>query len=194
MADIRAIDQSTHHDCILKETILQIDSTISTNLLVCDTASLEVHDACPQDSIHSISFDIDHISQLKYNYFTTQVDGGADRCTTPHRTLVDNMREPNPDLGEPTYIFDAGKHRHKVEGVGNFRIETIVDGKPNHTLTIPCVYIPSIPSTLVNFRLAKGAIMYDEVSNLVTNEAVGTLIVGSPKDHVVHKIPLKLRG
>jgi hypothetical protein len=36
--------------------------------------------------------------------------------------------------------------------------------------------------------------MYGEVSNLVTNEAIGTLIVGLPKDYVVHKIPLKLVG
>mmetsp|Transcript_14774 Transcript_14774/g.27804 ORF Transcript_14774/g.27804 Transcript_14774/m.27804 type:complete len:171 (-) Transcript_14774:6-518(-) len=132
--------------------------------------------------------------QFPLNYFTTQVDGGANHCTTPHRTLVDNMQEPNPDMGEPTYIYDAGKHRHKVEGVGNFRIETFVDGIRNHTLTIPCVYIPTIPSTLVNFCLAKGAIMYGEVSNLVTSEAVSTLIVGTPEHNVVHKIPLELRG
>jgi hypothetical protein len=122
------------------------------------------------------------------------VDGGADRCTTPHRNLVNDMRPPNPALGEPSFIFDAGKHKHKVEGVGKFRIETWVDGKSNHTLTIPCVYIPSIPSTLVNFRLADRAIMYGEISNLVTNEAIGTLIVGSPDDCIVHKIPLKLKG
>ena len=36
--------------------------------------------------------------------------------------------------------------------------------------------------------------MYGEVSNLVSHEAIGTLIVGSPDDYVVHKIPLKLRG
>jgi Integrase core domain. len=46
----------------------------------------------------------------------------------------------------------------------------------------------------VNFRLATDAIMYGEVANLVTHEAIGTLIVGSPTKYVVHKIPLKLVG
>jgi Integrase core domain. len=133
-------------------------------------------------------------SKVKFNDFTTQVDGGADRCTTPHRTLVDNLRPPDAALGEPLFVLDAGKHRHKVEGIGNFRIRTWVDGKMQQTLTIPCAYIPTIPSTLVNFRLASGAIMYGEVSNLVTNESIGTLIVGTPDEHVVHKIPLKLVG
>jgi Integrase core domain. len=132
--------------------------------------------------------------QVKLHHFTTQVDGGADRCTTPHRTLVDNMRPPNASLGEPLFVLDAGKHKHKVEGVGNFRVQTWVNGKPLQSLTIPCAYIPTIPSTLVNFRLATGAIMYGEVSNLVTNDAIGTLIVGSPDDYTVHKIPLQLIG
>jgi Reverse transcriptase (RNA-dependent DNA polymerase)./Integrase core domain. len=81
-----------------------------------------------------------------------------------------------------------------VEGVGDFHIESWIDGKSNRLLTIPCVYILTIPSTLVNFQLVKNAIMHGEVSNLVTNEAVGTLIVGSPDDFIVHKIPLELRG
>jgi hypothetical protein len=37
---------------------------------------------------------------------------------------------------------------------------------------------------IVNFCLVKNAIMYGEVSNLVTNDAVGTLIVGSPDCYV----------
>jgi hypothetical protein len=36
--------------------------------------------------------------------------------------------------------------------------------------------------------------MYGEVSNLVTNDAVGMLIVGTPDSYIVHKIPLKLCG
>lgn len=105
------------------------------------------------------------------------------------------MRPPNRLLGgEPEYIYDAGKHKHKVEGVDYFRIETWVEGVASRSLTIPCAYIPSIPSTLVNFRLAKGAIMYGEIANLVTEEAIGTLIVGSPDKYVIHKIPLKLKG
>jgi hypothetical protein len=64
----------------------------------------------------------------------------------------------------------------------------------DRSLTIPCVYIPTIPSTLVNFCLVNNAIMYGEVSNLVTNDAVGTLVIGSPECYVVHKIPLQIRG
>jgi hypothetical protein len=128
---------------------------IDDELIICPNSSLDLSSFDQHDTIHSVSFErlsmLQDTSQVRFNYFTTQVDGGADRCTTPHRTLVDNMRKPNPNLGEPTYILDAGKHRHKVEGVGNFRIETFVNGKANHTLTIPCVYIPTIPSTLVIF-------------------------------------------
>jgi hypothetical protein len=132
---------------------------------------------------------------VNYHQYITQVDGGADRCTTPHRTLVDNMRPPpNLLLGEPLFVLDAGKHKHKVEGMGIFCIQTWVNGNIQQTLTIPCAFNTTIPSTLVNFRLATGAIMYGKVSNLVTNEALGTLIIGSPDNYVVHKIPLKLVG
>lgn len=49
-------------------------------------------------------------SQVKYHQFTAQeVDGSADQCTTPHHTLVANMRPPNPFLGEPLLVLDAGK-------------------------------------------------------------------------------------
>mmetsp|Transcript_3560 Transcript_3560/g.6720 ORF Transcript_3560/g.6720 Transcript_3560/m.6720 type:complete len:615 (-) Transcript_3560:1923-3767(-) len=122
------------------------------------------------DFIRSVSFDKSSLSQVKFHHFTTQVDGGADRCTTPHRSLVDNMRAPDPALGEPLFLYDAGKHKHRIEGIGNFRIESWVDGKASYEIRIPCVYIPTIPSTLVNFRLAVDAIMYGEISNLVTNE------------------------
>mmetsp|Transcript_11922 Transcript_11922/g.22326 ORF Transcript_11922/g.22326 Transcript_11922/m.22326 type:complete len:102 (-) Transcript_11922:548-853(-) len=56
--------------------------------------------------------------------------------------------------------YNAGKHKHRVKGICNFRIESWVDGKASHALTIPCVYIPTIPSTFVNFCLAQGVIMY----------------------------------
>jgi Integrase core domain. len=166
------------------------------SLCVATTATLNdvTHQDDCHDFIHSVSFADSSPSNAKFRCFTTQVDGGANRCTTPHRNIVENIRPPDPKRGEPLFIYDAGKHRHTVEGVGDFRIESWIDGKISRTLTIPCVYIPTIPSTLVNFRLVSNMIMYGEVSNLVTNEAIGTLIVGSPNDYVVHKIPLKLRG
>jgi hypothetical protein len=76
----------------------------------------QLEDCC--DHIHSVSFDVPTCSQVKFHRFTTQVDGGADCCTTPHRNLVDNP--PDPRRGEPLFIYDAGKHKHTVEGVGNF--------------------------------------------------------------------------
>jgi Integrase core domain. len=168
----------------------------SNDFFIMDSMDLEYSERSHRcEHIHSVSFDIRNIhNEIKYEHFTTQVDGGADRCTTPHRTLVEDMQPPDRSKGEPEYIYDAGKHRHKVEGLGHFRIETWVNGKSSNSLTIPCAYIPSIPSTLVNFRLARGAIMYGEIANLVTKDAIGTLIVGSPDDYTIHKIPLKLRG
>ena len=202
--DAIPVDPAFHHknmtdtdsSRLLLDTILQSSKedllSFQNGLFITDSPPVS-HPVSPSISIKSVSFD-DHSSKVRYHRFTTQVDGGADRCTTPHRSLVNKMRPPNPALGEPTIILDAGKHKHRVEGIGHFSIETWVDGRISHSLTIPCAYIPTIPSTLVNFRLAEGAIMYGEVSNLVTGEAIGTLIVGSPEKYAVHKIPLQIRG
>ena len=72
-----------------------------------------------------------------------------------------------------------------------------MNAKISKDLTIPCVYIPTVPSTLVNFCHAKGAILYGKISNLVTHEAISMLIVSPPPDKfmiMIHKIPLELHG
>jgi hypothetical protein len=170
-------------------------NTVTDEFYISDSADdpLQALSSQHVDYIHSVSFDSSSSSKVRFCHYTTQVDGSADRCTTPHKSLVYNMRQPNPSIGEPLFLYDAGKHKHTVEGVGEFRIESWVDGNVSHSLTIPCLYIPTIPSTLVNFRLTKGAIMYGEISNLVSQEAIGTLIVGTPDQYEVHKIPLKIR-
>jgi hypothetical protein len=175
------LDRVTH-----SRLFLHLEDTPCDDFFITDQLSTNPYDTSHGhcNTIKSVSFEDLSIHQVCFQRYTTQVDGGADRCTTPHRNLVDNIRPPDPSLGEPLFIYDAGKHKHRVEGIGNFQIETWVDGKASQSLTIPCAYVPTIPSTLVNFRLAKDAIMYGEVSNLVTNEAVGTLIVGSPSRFV----------
>jgi hypothetical protein len=85
-------------------------------------------------------------------YHRAQVDSGADRTTTPHRELIHDFRLPDPSQGDREHIGDAGEHVHRILGYGFFHIhaEHAVTGK-TILLRAPCMLIPSIPSTLVNF-------------------------------------------
>lgn len=47
-----------------------------------------------------------------------QVDGGADRSTTPHRELVHGFRPPDVSRGAKITINDAGAHPHAIIGYG----------------------------------------------------------------------------
>jgi hypothetical protein len=82
-----------------------------------------------------------------------QVDSGADRTTTPHCELIHDFRIPDPSRSDCTHIGDAGEHSQKVLGHGYFyvRAEHHLDSGEEIILRAPCMYIPTIPSTLVNF-------------------------------------------
>jgi hypothetical protein len=86
----------------------------TSDFVIMDSPQL---DNVTSESVHSVSFH-NNISQFNHHNFTTQVDGGADRCTTPHWTLVDNMRPPIPSLGEPLYVLDAGKTNIQLRELG----------------------------------------------------------------------------
>ena len=111
------------------------------------------------------------------NFCCAQVDGGANKCTTPYRHLVHFLQEPDITRGESLYISDAGGHRHTIEGMGylHFIAETV----DNQTIAlyIPCMHIPSIPSTLIHFRLMKNLISYSESVNVKNNTASATIII-----------------
>jgi hypothetical protein len=81
-----------------------------------------------------------------------QVDSAADRTTTPHRELIHDFRLPDPSRGDLTCVGDAGVHTHKIMGYGFFHIKAYCfEDNKEVILKAPCTYIPSIPSTLMNF-------------------------------------------
>jgi hypothetical protein len=85
-----------------------------------------------------------------------QVDGGADHSITPHRELMHGFRLPNPSKGDMTHINDAGVHPHlaKFLDMVIFVFVALISHRsrpPPVLINVPCAYIPSIPSTLLNF-------------------------------------------
>jgi hypothetical protein len=96
-----------------------------------------------------------------------QVDGGADRSITPHRELVHRFRLPDPAKGDRTFINDAGVHPHKIAGYGYFRVRCLDSNSQSVVIDVPCAYIPSIPSTLLNFRTMANLLNVTETSNML---------------------------
>jgi hypothetical protein len=125
-----------------------------------------------------------------------QVDGGADRSTTPHRELVHGLRPPRPDRGELTHIRDAGEHVHPILGYGHFQVRCLTHDSQPITIMVPCAYIPSIPSTLVNFRTMPNLLHVDESSNHVMNIAFAYLLLHDDVHHKPYKVtvPLLVHG
>jgi hypothetical protein len=89
--DIAFIEQATNPSFGDDENNL-VDFFSSSDAFINEADALE--NCC--NYIQSVSLDSPTCSQVKFHRFTTQVDGGADRCTTPHRNLVDNIRPPDP--------------------------------------------------------------------------------------------------
>jgi hypothetical protein len=85
--EIEDIDQECH---------MNVSEHVTPSFYIADISDLTIPED-DEEHIHSIRFQHSSTDDIKYHRFTTQVDGGADRCTTPHRTLVDNMRLPDPN-------------------------------------------------------------------------------------------------
>jgi hypothetical protein len=100
-----------------------------------------------------------------------QVDGGADRSTTPHRELVHDFRPPDESIGEKTTINDAGVHSHKIIGYGHFKVRCFDQSSNPVIIEVPCACIPSIPSTLLNFRSMPNLLHMEETSSVLLNTA-----------------------
>jgi hypothetical protein len=111
-----------------------------------------------------------------------QVDGGADRSITPHRELVHCFRLPNPSKGDRTYINDAGVHPHKIAGYGYFRVRCLDSHSKPVVIDVPCAYIPSIPSTLLNFRTMKNLLNVTETSNMLLGVGAADLTMLGKND------------
>jgi hypothetical protein len=111
-----------------------------------------------------------------------QVNGGADRSITPHRELVHHFRLPNPSAGDKTHINDAGVHAHRIVGYGYFRVRCLDSSSKPHYIEVPCAYIPSIPSTLLNFRTMPRLINVNEISNMLLGVGAANLTLLDSND------------
>jgi hypothetical protein len=124
-----------------------------------------------------------------------QVDGGADRSTTPHRELVHDFRPPDESIGEKTTINDAGVHSHKIIGYGHFKVRCFDQSSNPVIIDVPCACIPSIPSTLLNFRSMPNLLHMEETSSVLLNTAQALLLVTDHNDIPCKlRVPLMLRG
>jgi hypothetical protein len=124
-----------------------------------------------------------------------QVDGGADRSTTPHRELVHDFRPPDESLGEKTSINDAGVHSHRIIGYGHFKVRCFDKFSNPVIIKVPCACIPSIPSTLLNFRNMPNLLHLEETSSVLLDAAQAILLVTDRNDNPCElRVPLLLRG
>jgi hypothetical protein len=135
---------------------------------------LSIHDPLALENVQHVSHG--SIPQV-------QVDGGADRSITPHRELVHNLRPPNPLLGEKTHINDAGVHSHKIIGYGHFRVKCLDSNSNQVIVNVPCAYIPSIPSTLLNFRTMPRLLDVHEISNMLLGIGAAHLMLFDDDDN-----------
>jgi hypothetical protein len=146
------------------------------------------------DWIHSIAdpLSTDSIKMIQPNELPrVQVDGGADRSITPHRELVHGFRFPDPSKGDKTYINDAGTHAHRIIGYGFFRVRCLDSASNPTVIEIPCAYIPSIPSTLLNFRTMPRLLNVTEVSNILLGVGAADLTIMDSNDTSFHlTVPL----
>lgn len=121
-----------------------------------------------------------------------QVDSGADRTTTSRRHLIHDFRLPDPLKGDRTSIGDAGHHTHKIMGYGFFHICSYhIKNNVKQTLRVPCMYIPTIPSTLVNFLDIPHCSVIGKFVNKKTAQAYQYVeVTGTDGRMQLHKIPL----
>jgi hypothetical protein len=117
-----------------------------------------------------------------------QVDGGADRSITPHRELIHDFRLPDPTRGDKTQINDAGVHAHQIVGYGHFRVRCLDSSSKPRYINIPCAYIPSIPSTLLNFRTMPRLVNVNEISNMLLGVGVANLTLLDANDEPYHLV------
>lgn len=165
--------------------------------LVYDDVNMEhVYDDVNMDHVKSLTFDHELPSvKLLGSTHMVQVDGGADRSTTPHRELVHEFRPPNESLGEKTIINDAGVHPHRIIGYGHFKVRCFDKDSNPVVVKVPCACIPSIPSTLLNFRNMPNLLHVEETSNVLLNVAQAILHVTDCNDNPCElRVPLLLRG
>jgi hypothetical protein len=156
---------------------------------------LSVHDDdSPQGSIFSISDPLlmDCVKNLHLGDVPrVQVDGGADRSITPHRELMHRFRTPDPSKGDKTHINDAGAHAHRILGYGYFRVRCLDSRSRTVFVDVPCAYIPSIPSTLLNFRAMDKLLNVTETSNMLLGVGSADLSLLDDNDGIYHlKVPL----
>jgi hypothetical protein len=156
------------------------DKFVSSFDVISCLHDMACNDQSSIESIHSI-FDLftsDTINRIEStNAPHVQVDGGADRSITPHRELVHGLRPPDVSKGEKTHINDAGVHSHRIVGYGHFHVRCLDAGSNIVIIEVPCAYIPSIPSTLLNFRTIPNLLNVDEISNMILEVGAANLIM-----------------
>jgi hypothetical protein len=167
------------------------DDILDFDVISCihDEESISAPTNFSKASVLSIA-DPTFFPSIKYvagdNFPRVQVDGGADRSITPHRELVHDFRLPDPSKGDKTYINDAGEHAHKIVGYGFFRVRCLDSASRPVIIKVPCAYIPSIPSTLLNFRTMPRLMNVTETSNMLLNVGAADLTILDSDDNLYH--------
>jgi hypothetical protein len=136
------------------------------------------------EQIRSLTFD-DALPSVKLleSPHMVQVDGGADRSTTPHRELVHGFRPPDESQGEKTTINDAGVHSHKIVGYGYFKVRCFDKHSTPIIIHVPCACIPSIPSTLLSFRNMPNLLHLEETSSVLLGVAQAIIVITNRNDN-----------
>jgi hypothetical protein len=178
--DVDVDDYSSSFDVI--SCLHWADEYSSTSSFGSDISSLQIHSISDHTSIFDSVKLIDKGITPR-----VQVDGGADRSITPHRELVHGFRVPDPSLGDKTHINDAGVHAHKIVGYGYFRVRCLDSSLKPRIID----YIPSIPSTLLNFRSTPRLINVTETSNMLLEVGTAELTLLDDSEKPYHlMVPL----
>lgn len=161
---VKAVTFSTDNDCYIEHDSLffslseddeNFHDDVIRAIIDDDTDNLVTNSSCTNlcDELCISSVLLDKICEVKLDVsYRAQVDSAADRTTTPHRELIHDFRLPDPSNGDRTSIGDAGIHSHRIMGYGFFHVKAYkLDTNEEIILRAPCMYIPSIPSTLMNF-------------------------------------------
>jgi hypothetical protein len=108
---------------------------------------------------------------------------------------VHGFRPPDVSRGDKTTISDAGAHPHKIVGYGYFKVRCFDKYSNPVIINVPCACIPSIPSTLLNFRNMPNLLHLEETSSVVLDVAHAILVVADRHDRPRElRVPLLLRG